>query len=114
MSKYHSIKTLIDGNFFDSKKEATYYNQLKLRKRAGDIKEFSLQPRFDYHCCYTKNDSDGLIHDYNKSYFYKADFKVINNDGSEEIIDVKGVRTAEYKRKKKIVEALYGIKIIEK
>lgn len=44
---------------------------------------------------------------------YIADFKVTYADGRVEIVDVKGVRTDVYRLKKKLVEAQYGIKIIE-
>lgn len=43
---------------------------------------------------------------------YKLDFKVTYKDRIE-FIDVKGVRTAIYSLKKKLVEAVYGIKIKE-
>ena len=115
MSKYHSIKKEVDGIKFASTKEADYYIQLKLRKKAGDIKDFKLQPRFDYCIIYCQEPSVIEYGKYlHKTAFYKADFAIIHNDGSVEIIDVKGCKTATYKQKKKIIEALYDIKIIEK
>lgn len=45
-SKYGNKKTEIDGHMFDSKAEAQYYQELKLRERAGDILFFRLQPRY--------------------------------------------------------------------
>ena len=44
---------------------------------------------------------------------YIADFKVTYADGRVEIVDVKGVRTDVYRLKKKLVEAQYGITIVE-
>ena len=44
---------------------------------------------------------------------YKADFIIFNNDGTTEVIDVKGVRTKEYIAKKKIFEDKYKLKITE-
>lgn len=44
---------------------------------------------------------------------YIADFEVIYADGRVEIIDVKGMKTSIYNLKKKLVEALHDIKIIE-
>ena len=35
-SKYSSAKTDVDGITFDSKKEAEFYAELKLRERAGE------------------------------------------------------------------------------
>lgn len=96
-SKYGAIKTQIDGHTFDSKKEADYYIELKLKLKAGEIKGFCLQPTFIL--------AAGLK--------YKADFIVFNNNGTSEIIDIKGFRTKEYITKKKIFEDKYKLKIIE-
>ena len=85
-SKYGSIKTSVDGQKFDSVKEANYYNDLKMRLLAGDIKGFCLQPTFIL--------APGLK--------YKADFIVFNLDGTTEIVDTKGFRTKEYIAKKKV------------
>ena len=72
-TKYRANKTSIDGHTFDSKREAEYYCELKNRLKANDIKGFCLQPTFML--------APGLK--------YKADFIIFNNDGSQEIIDVK-------------------------
>ena len=96
-SKYGAIKTSVDGQTFDSKKEADYYCNLKLRLQGGDIKGFCLQPVFIL--------ATGLK--------YKADFIVFNNDGTTEIIDIKGFKTKEYITKKKVFEDKFNLKIIE-
>ena len=96
-SKYKAIKTNVDGHTFDSKKEAEYYCELKLRLQCGDIKGFCLQPIFIL--------APGLK--------YKADFIIFNNDNTTEIIDVKGFRTKEYITKKKVLEDKYDLKIKE-
>lgn len=108
-SKYHSIKTEVDGIIFDSRKEAKRYRELKIMKAGKIIKDFDLQPEFQYNVTFSANGNKFMV-----TRRYIADFLVYHNDGREEIEDVKGVRTAEYKRKKKIIEKLYGIKIIEK
>ena len=96
-SKYGAIKTSIDGHTFDSKKEAEYYQELKLRLQCGDIKGFCMQPIFIL--------APGLK--------YKADFIVFNNDETTDIIDVKGFKTKEYIAKKKVFEDKFNLKIIE-
>lgn len=96
-SKYKSIKTSIDGHTFDSRKEAEYYNELKLRLKTGEIKGFCLQPTF-------------ILAEEVK---YKPDFIIFNNDNTSEIIDVKGFKTKEYKIKKKIFEDKFNLKIKE-
>lgn len=113
MSKFGAIKTIVDGIKFDSKKEAYYYRQLLLQKSAKNkserIESIELQPKFDYLIEYSANDKT-----YKRKAFYKADFLVIYADFRVEIIDVKGFKTVTYKQKKKIIETLYNIKIIEK
>ena len=96
-SKYGAVKTSVDGQTFDSKKEADYYCNLKLRLQAGEIKGFCLQPVFIL--------APGLK--------YKADFIVFHNDGAAEIIDTKGFKTKEYIAKKKVFEDKYNLKIKE-
>ena len=96
-SKYKAKKTSIDGHSFDSEKEASYYTELKLRLRTGEIKGFCIQPIF-------------ILAPNLK---YKADFIVFNNDGTSEIIDVKGMKTKEYIIKKKVFEDKFNLKIKE-
>lgn len=96
-SKYGAVKTSVDGQTFDSKKEADFYCELKLRLQSGDIKGFCLQPIFIL--------APGLK--------YKADFIVFHNNGTTEIIDTKGFKTKEYITKKKVFEDKYDLKIKE-
>lgn len=110
-TKYHSIKTVIDGITFDSRKEATVYGQLKMMQKSGVILGFDLQPVFEYQIMYTCQSTNQTMSVKRK---YIADFSVDYPDLRTEIIDVKGVKTAIYKQKKKIIEKLYGIQIIEK
>ena len=46
MSKYNSKKTVVDGQKFDSKKEANRYQELVLLEKAGVIKNLSRQVKF--------------------------------------------------------------------
>jgi len=100
-NKYGAIKTEIDGIKFDSKKEAERYGKLKMLKLAGEIIKFELQPRFDIKI-------NGKF-----CGFYKADFRITWKTGVVTIEDVKGMKTPVYSLKKKIIEAMYGINIIE-
>lgn len=109
-SKYSNIKTVVDGIKFDSKKEADYYCQLKLLKRAGEIKDFGLQQRYELQPTFKKN---GTTH---KSITYVADFVVVKNDGTTDVIDVKAAKnfkTDVYKIKKKLFEYKYPDKTIK-
>lgn len=96
-TKYGANKTSVDGHTFDSQKEADYYVELKARLAAKDIKGFCMQPTF-------------MLAPELK---YKADFIIFNNDGTTEVIDVKGYKTKEYIAKKKVFEDKYNLKITE-
>jgi hypothetical protein len=108
-SKYNSKKTEVDGIIFDSKRESEFYRKLLMLKKIGEVMEIELQPRLDYLITYSANGNT-----YEKTAFYRGDFKVTFADGRWEIWDAKGFRTLEFRRKKKIIEKLYGIQIIEK
>ena len=101
MSKYGARKTTIDNIQFDSAAEARYYSQLKLRKHAGDIKDFELQPSFELIPTFRKN---GKTY---RGVKYVADFRIQHKDGSVEIVDVKGMKTKEYRIKQKLFEQRY-------
>jgi hypothetical protein len=106
--KYHSKKTIVDGIKFDSKKEATRYQELKLLEKAGKIKELKLQPEYELIPKFKKN---------NKTYrktIYKADFSYFDIEANKYIIeDVKGFKTDVYKLKKKLFEYKYDYEIKE-
>lgn len=92
-NKYNARKTVVDGITFDSQKEAEYYCQLKLRKKAGEITDFELQPVFILQEKYRLNGKTI------RAMKYKADFKVFYPDGRVEIVDVKGYRNQLYRNK---------------
>ena len=101
MTKYNNKKTVIDGITFDSKDESLYYQALKNMKLKGLIKDFELQPKFLLQESFVKNDKKyRAIH-------YIADFRVINNDDSFYIIDIKGMLTTEFKIKLKLFNYKY-------
>lgn len=110
MNKFGAIKTIINGIKFDSKKEANYYSQLlalkKAKKEADRVIYIELQPRYNI---VVNNIDIG---------FYKADFRVKYANNRNEVIDVKGLKKGSayqlFRLKKKLVEALYRIEIIEK
>lgn len=101
-SKYGNIKTEIDGFVFDSKREAGRYAELKLLEQSGEITNLVMQ--VGYPCVINGKVVCSYIADF--EYLTTADNKLHTED-------VKGYRTKEYKIKKKLVEALYGIKIEE-
>ena len=103
-SKYSSAKTDVDEIRFDSKKEAEFYAELKLREKAGEISHLRLQPRYLL--------QEAFKHE-GKQYRemeYVADFEYIEN-GVIVVVDVKGFRTAVYMIKKKLFLYKYGDKV---
>lgn len=100
-NKFGNRKTVVDGITFDSRAEAKYYEQLKWLKKAKQINDFKLQPKFLLQEAFKKN---GITI---RKIEYKADFEIHNLDGSVEIIDVKGVETEAFKIKKKLFEKRY-------
>lgn len=109
-SKYNNQKTIVDGIKFDSKKEAEYYCQLKLLKQAGEIKDFGMQQKYELLPTFKKN---GATH---RSITYIADFVITNNDGTVDVVDVKGIETQVFRIKKKLFEYMYpdlNLKIVK-
>lgn len=104
-SKYGNLKTEYNGYVYMSKKEANYAQQLDFQKKAKNVSDRVVSYERQVPFQITMN---GV-----KIAKYLADFKVLYADKHVEIIDVKGVRTNIYTLKKKLVEAQYGIKIIE-
>lgn len=100
-NKYHNVKTQVDGRTFDSKREAARYRELALLMKAGYIKHLVLQPRFH------------LIVNGLKIADYLADFTYLDADGTHVCEDAKGVRTAVFVIKKKLMKAIHGIEVRE-
>ncbi len=103
-TKFRNVKTEIDGVTFASKREANRYVQLKTLVRVGEIAALELQPRFD------------LVVNGHKVCRYVADFAYERVPTGERVVeDVKSkpTMTREYRIKKKLLKALYGIDIVE-
>ena len=106
-SKYKNKKIEIDGHKFDSKAEARYYKQLQLLKRAGEIKDFTLQPKFRLLEGFKKHDKT------RRAINYFADFQIIHNNNEIEIIDVKSKATITptFRIKEKLYHQKYPYKL---
>ena len=111
--KYHvspERERVADGIKFDSKAEMKRYLHLKYLQERGEIRGLLCQePKFKWGVKYY---ADGKVMT-GRVMSYTADFAYYAKDDTLVIEDVKGVRTADYKRKKKIVEELFGVKITE-
>ncbi len=101
-NKYGNRKVTLRGHVFDSQREATRYQELKLLQRGGAISRLELQPV--YHLLV----NDRHVGD------YRADFRYIDRRSMQVVVeDVKGYRTPVYRLKKKLVEAIYDVTIQE-
>lgn len=99
-SKWHNIRTTVDGITFDSKREAKHYAELKIELRTGEITDLELQKPF-------RLDTNGFhICD------YVADF-VYRRAGALIVSDAKGKPTELYLMKKALMCAIHGIEIVE-
>lgn len=108
-SKYNAKKTTVDGITFDSKREAERYQELKLMEETDFISFLVLQPKFLIQEGY--RDSAGK---WVRPIEYVADFQYYDDLEDRQVVeDVKGVKTAVYRLKKKLVEKKYGIEITE-
>ena len=96
-NKYNNKKTIVDGIKFDSEMESHYYIYLKHLREIGEVVDFILQPT------YLLQEGFNLNGKRIRAITYKADFKVIYKDGHEEVIDVKGKLTEEFKIKRKML-----------
>ena len=99
--KYHNTKVEVDGYTFDSKRESSYYQELKYRKMAGEIKEIRLQPKYELMPKFKHNSKTIL------PITYTADFEITLSDGRKQVIDVKGVRTQQYTIRVKLLKFRY-------
>lgn len=111
MTKYHAKKTEYDGIVFDSKREASRYAELKILQDSGVIRGLNRQVKY---VLIPSQKIDGKVVERECS--YKADFtyQELTDKGWQNVVeDVKGVRTPEYKIKRKLMLYVYGIRIRE-
>ena len=117
-----------DSLLWDSEKEYTRWCELKLMEKKGFIQGLQRQVKYDFQIVYGSMSEPGMGI-YVDKMTYVADFKyqytlphpstihprdVIDYSHFEPIVeDVKGYLTREYKKKKKLMEKVYGIVIKE-
>lgn len=98
--KFNAIPVTTQEGRFDSTAEYERYLVLKLLERAGEITELTRQIPYSLDA--------GGIHISN----YVADF-VYKIKGATIVEDVKGVRTPEYRLKRRLMKEILGIEILE-
>lgn len=111
-SKYHNVKVTVDGEQFDSKREASYWLLLKARQRAGEIRDLRRQVPVGLFCQASRPTTPASWGIQVSSYI--ADFEYFtDNPQTRHLVDAKGHRTALYKLKAKWVTLQLGITIEE-
>lgn len=100
-NKYGAKKTTAkDGFKRDSKFEASVADDLLLRKQVGDILDYESQ--FKVEMWAHRSDGTPAF-----KVSHKVDFRIHHNDGSFELLEAKGVETADYKMRRKFLEYLW-------
>jgi hypothetical protein len=96
-SKYKNEPTEVNGEKFASKSESNHYIYLLQLQAAGEITDIKLQPRFTLLPSFT--DTTGKRH---AAIEYVGDSLVTYKDGRQEVNDVKGIETKDFKIKRKL------------
>jgi hypothetical protein len=109
VSKYHAQRTAVGDQVFDSKREARRWVELQILQRAGAIVALERQVPYVLYAPGLESADAGELAIVGR---WIADFRY-RERGQVVIEDAKGVRTAVYRLKKRLVEATYGIRIVE-
>lgn len=119
-SKYHAEKVTIDGETFDSRREARRWTDLRLLERAGEIRDLRRQVKYiliptqreEPIITKTGKEKPGRVIE--KECSYLADFVYQDARTGETIVeDAKGFRTEVYRIKKKLMLYVHGIRVTE-
>ena len=118
--KYGNAKSEVDGEIFDSRKEARRYIELQWLLKDGTIKDLRRQVRFVLVPAQREPDEIGprggrkpgkLIE---KEVAYVADFVYTDAETRGTVVeDTKGMRTKDYVIKRKLMLYVHGIRIRE-
>ena len=96
--KFNAKKIEYNGITFDSTVEKNYYIELQQKVKNGEIKSFSIQPKYILQDKFTKFDK------HYREISYSPDFMIINNDDSITLVDVKGFSTVASELRKKLFD----------
>lgn len=110
MSKYRNRKVETPDGTFDSVKEFSRWQELKLLQRAGEIHD--LQRQVPFVLIPTQKDEHGKVVE--RELKYIADFTYRNMSDHKLVVeDTKGMKTKEYIIKRKLLLYRLGIRIKE-
>lgn len=94
-NKYNAKKTKYGGYYYDSAMESNYAQKLDWLLKAGEIKNWSRQHKWE------------LYVNGKKICGYKIDFRVVNNDDTVDYIETKGAKTYAFQVKWNLTQALF-------
>lgn len=110
MRKYGNRKVTTEDGTFDSVKEYSRWQELKLMQRAGEI--YELQRQVPFVLIPAQRDENGKLIE--REVKYIADFTYRNMSDHKLVVeDTKGMRTKEYILKRKLMLYRNGIRIQE-
>jgi hypothetical protein len=101
-NKYHAKRHEYNGVVYHSKMEAAYAQELDLRVRGKDIKEWERQVKISLD-----------VNGYHIANYY-IDFVITHNDDTKEYVEIKGFETWEWRYKWRLFIALYSKEFAEK
>lgn len=99
-NKYNAVRQTYNGINYDSRLEASRAYELDILKKSKQIKDYERQYKVQLYYY----DSEGNRYD---TKTWKIDFRVLNNDGSYTLEEVKGMETADYKFKRDLLENVW-------
>lgn len=105
--KYHNKKTIVDGQLFDSKKEAQRWRELAILESCGVIE--GLKRQTEYLLIPSQKGQTRT----ERPVKYVADFEYIDGNGEKIVEDAKGLRTRDYVLKRKLMLFIHGIEVRE-
>lgn len=112
-AKYRNVKCEWQGEKFDSRHEMEDWIALRARETAGEISQLKRQVEFPLYCPVYTDGPAGRVQVGNTVVWnYVADFTFKEN-GKLIVQDSKGMRTKEYKAKRRHLERQEGIEIRE-
>jgi hypothetical protein len=105
-NKYNAVKTIIGEHRFDSRKEVECWQYLRARERAGEIEKLERQVKYEL---WGAHPTMGQVQ---KVCTYVADFRYFDKTKNETVVaDAKGVKTALFNLKSKLMLACHGIEV---
>lgn len=95
-----SSRTVYDGYRYDSAFEAGVAQELDLRKKAGDIKDWERQFKVEM-WAHLPDGTPAM------KKCHKVDFRIHNHDGSYTLLEAKGWETPDYQERRRWLDNLW-------